>query len=49
MPHDIATLRPTDMHAAFVALHPLVLLELDLAPRRVDLLGENFELPIRHR
>lgn len=47
MPHDFATLLLTDMLAAFVALHPAVSLELDLSPRRVDLLGENFDLALR--
>lgn len=47
MPNDFATLLLTDMLAAFVALHPAVSLELDLSPRRVDLLGENFDLAVR--
>jgi DNA-binding transcriptional LysR family regulator len=47
MPNDFATLLLTDMLAAFVALHPAVSLELDLSPRRVDLLGENFDLALR--
>jgi DNA-binding transcriptional LysR family regulator len=47
MPNDFATLLLTDMLAAFMALHPAVSLELDLSPRRVDLLGENFDLAIR--
>jgi DNA-binding transcriptional LysR family regulator len=47
MPSDFATLLLTDMLAAFVALHPGVSLELDLSPRRVDLLGENFDLAVR--
>ncbi len=47
MPNDFATLLLTEMLAAFVALHPGVSLELDLSPRRVDLLGENFDLAIR--
>ena len=47
MPSDFATLFLTDMLAAFVALHPAVSLELDLSPRRVDLLGENFDLAVR--
>jgi DNA-binding transcriptional LysR family regulator len=47
MPSDFATLLLTDMLAAFIALHPAVSLELDLSPRRVDLLGENFDLAIR--
>lgn len=47
MPSDFATLLLSDMLAAFVALHPAVSLELDLSPRRVDLLGENFDLAVR--
>lgn len=35
------------MLAAFIALHPEVALELDLSPRRVDLLGENFDIAVR--
>jgi DNA-binding transcriptional LysR family regulator len=47
MPGDFATLLLTDMLAAFIALHPAVSLELDLSSRRVDLLGENFDLAVR--
>jgi len=47
MPSDFANLLLTDMLAAFISLHPAVSLELDLSPRRVDLLGENFDLAVR--
>lgn len=47
MPSDFANLLLTEMLAAFVAMHPGVSLELDLSPRRVDLLGENFDLAVR--
>lgn len=47
MPSDFANLLLVDMLAAFVALHPAILLELDLSPRRVDLLGEQFDIAIR--
>lgn len=47
MPSDIANLLLADSLAAFAALHPGVQLELDLSPRRVDLLGENFDLAVR--
>ncbi len=47
MPSDFANLLLTDMLAAFITLHPAVSLELDLSPRRVDLLSENFDLAIR--
>jgi len=47
MPADFAHLLLVDMLAAFVARHPAVVLELDLSPRRVDLLGENFDIALR--
>ncbi|NLF53117.1 MAG: LysR family transcriptional regulator [Thauera phenolivorans] len=47
MPSDFANLLLVDMLAAFVALHPAIALELDLSPRRVDLLGENFDIALR--
>lgn len=47
MPSDFATLMLADMLAAFTVLHPAVTLEIDLSPRRVDLLGEGFDLAIR--
>lgn len=47
MPSDFANLLLTDMLAAFIALHPAVSLVLDLSPRRVDLLGENFDIAVR--
>ena len=47
MPSDFANLLLIDMLAAFIALHPAVALELDLSPRRVDLLGENFDIAVR--
>lgn len=47
MPSDFANLLLVDMLAAFVALHPAIRLQLDLSPRRVDLLGEQFDLAIR--
>jgi DNA-binding transcriptional LysR family regulator len=47
MPSDFANLLLADMLAAFVALHPGIALELDLSPRRVDLLGEGFDLAVR--
>lgn len=47
MPSEFANLLLGDMLAAFIALHPAITLELDLSPRRVDLLGENFDLAIR--
>ncbi|PKO55301.1 MAG: LysR family transcriptional regulator [Betaproteobacteria bacterium HGW-Betaproteobacteria-21] len=47
MPSDFANLLLVDMLAAFVAMHPAISLELDLSPRRVDLLGEQFDIAIR--
>lgn len=47
IPSDFANLLLVDMLAAFVALHPAVALELDLSPRRVDLLSENFDVAVR--
>ena len=47
MPSDFANLLLTESLAAFVAMHPAISLELDLSPRRVDLLGEGFDLAVR--
>ncbi len=47
MPSDFALLLLVDMLAAFMSLHPAVSLDLDLSPRRVDLLGENFDIAVR--
>jgi DNA-binding transcriptional LysR family regulator len=47
MPSDLALLILADTIAAFTALHPAVSLELDLSPRRVDILGENVDIAVR--
>ena len=47
MPSDFANVLLADALAAFVSLHPGITLELDLSPRRVDLLGEGFDLAVR--
>jgi DNA-binding transcriptional LysR family regulator len=47
MPSEIASMILQDMLAAFVAMHPAVSLELDLSPRRVDLLAEGFDIALR--
>lgn len=47
IPSDFANLFLVEMLAAFSALHPEVSLELDLSARRVDLLGEGFDLAVR--
>lgn len=47
MPHDFAAWLLPGMLARFAERHPAVSVDLDLSPRRVDLLGENFDLAIR--
>ena len=47
MPADIAHLLLADMLGAFVAMYPGISLELDLSARRVDLLGEGFDVAVR--
>jgi DNA-binding transcriptional LysR family regulator len=47
MPSDFANLLLADTLAAFIALYPSIQLELDLSPRRVDLLGEGFDVVLR--
>ncbi len=47
MPSDFANLFLGEMLAAFVALHPAIRLELDLSPRRVDLLAEGIDVAVR--
>jgi DNA-binding transcriptional LysR family regulator len=47
MPADFANIGMTAMIARFVATHPAVSLELDLSPRRVDLVAEGFDIAIR--
>lgn len=47
MPTDVATTLYAEALAGFVAAHPRITLELDLSPRRVDLIGENYDLAVR--
>ena len=47
MPSDLASLVFSDLFAGFIARYPAISLEVDLSPRRVDLIGENFDLAIR--
>ncbi|WP_296805601.1 LysR substrate-binding domain-containing protein [Thiocapsa sp.] len=47
MPGDFATLLLSEMLADYIARHPAVTLQLDLSPRRVDLLGEGFDIAVR--
>ena len=47
MPADFANEVLAGMLAEFITRHPAITLELDLSPRRVDLIGENFDLALR--
>ncbi len=47
MPSDFANLLLTEALAAFATLYPGIALELDLTARRVDLLGEGFDVAVR--
>ena len=47
MPADFANEVHGPLLAEFVARYPAISLELDLSPRRVDLIGENFDVAIR--
>jgi DNA-binding transcriptional LysR family regulator len=47
MPGDFANLYLTELIARFAASYPAVSLELDLSPRRVDLVAEGFDIAIR--
>ena len=46
-PGDFANIGLTTMMTKFMARYPAVTLELDLSPRRVDLVSENFDIAIR--
>ncbi len=47
MPGDLASLVLSTVLATFLERYPDVHLELDLTPRRVDLIGENFDVALR--
>ncbi|USX24761.1 LysR family transcriptional regulator [Oxalobacteraceae bacterium OTU3CINTB1] len=47
MPADFANVGVSEMLAQFMHRYPAISLELDLSPRRVDLVAENFDLAIR--
>jgi DNA-binding transcriptional LysR family regulator len=47
MPGDLASVLLSPLLAHFVLEHPAIQLEVDVSPRRVDLIGENFDLAIR--
>ena len=45
--HDFANVGMTELIARFAERYPAVSLELDLSPRRVDLVAEGFDIAIR--
>jgi DNA-binding transcriptional LysR family regulator len=47
MPADFANFYLAAMLPDFMAKYPAIKLELDLSPRRVDLIAENFDIAIR--
>lgn len=47
LPSDVGSILLPHMLARFVRDHPGITLELDLSPRRVDLIAENFDLAVR--
>ena len=47
MPADFANMGMTGMMGRFLEQYPAIKLELDLSPRRVDLVSENFDIAIR--
>src|ERR1043166_6393361 len=47
MPADFASQMLSPLLVRFVARYPAITLELDLTARRVDLIGENFDLVLR--
>ena len=47
VPGDFANSSLHEVIARFIARHPAVSLEMDLSPRRVDLIAENFDIAIR--
>ena len=47
MPNDMANVMLGPMLARFMLSYPAITLEVDLSPRRVDLIGENFDVAVR--
>ncbi|MFT5645025.1 MAG: DNA-binding transcriptional LysR family regulator [Janthinobacterium sp.] len=47
LPGDFANFAMGKVFSTFMQRYPAITLELDLSPRRVDLLAENFDLAIR--
>lgn len=47
MPGDFANVILEPVLSQFIAKYPAIQLEVDISPRRVDLIGENFDVAIR--
>jgi DNA-binding transcriptional LysR family regulator len=47
MPSDFASLVLGTLLAEFIEKYPAIVLEVDLSPRRVDLIAENFDVALR--
>ena len=47
LPGDFATISLPGMLADFARKYPAITLEMDLTPRRVDLIGENYDVAVR--
>ncbi|MEF7616832.1 LysR family transcriptional regulator [Aquincola sp. MAHUQ-54] len=47
MPADFANVVMAEMLGEFIQRHRAITLQLDLSPRRVDLIGESFDLAVR--
>jgi len=47
LPSDFAIFALPEMLARFAQEHPAIVLELDLSPRRVDLIAESYDLAVR--
>ncbi|MES3020975.1 MAG: LysR family transcriptional regulator [Pseudomonadota bacterium] len=47
LPADFANLSLTQVLSVFMQRYPAITLELDMSPRRVDLVAENFDVAIR--
>jgi DNA-binding transcriptional LysR family regulator len=47
MPGDFAIIVLGPLLGEFIVTYPAISLEIDLSPRRVDLIGENFDVAIR--
>jgi len=47
MPSDFANQQMSRFLSSLIQKYPAISLELDLSPRRVDLIGENFDVAIR--